>query len=902
MDSAQGCVSSHTVVTNPNGYYTDTLTCTDNISRVIIIVDNCNGAKITHDLTIGPNTMVESNFVICTAISTPPPVSCKAAFSYSALASGIKFNSVGSATVSGDSIISRTWIFGDSSASLTGNIVDPSHAYTKAGTYNVCLYIKTKAGCESSYCQTVTFTPPVPTNCKAQFTASVQGKTVTFNSANSSSAGTTDSIISRTWIFGDSSSYLTGNRVDPSHQYAKAGTYTACLYIKTKSGCENKYCLDFTIRDSVVQIPTNCKAVFTYTIKDSTVIFNSADSKGTSADDSIISRVWYFSDGTTNASLSGNEIAPSHKYLKPGTYNVYLIIKTKNGCESRYTNTVIIAAHIPPPTNCKAYFYYTIKDSVISFNSEGSSAGSLTDSIISRTWYYADSSTSVSLTGNVINPYYTYTKPGSYNVYLVIRTKNGCESKYTRTVVIPKPIPPTGCKAYFNYTIKDSIITFNSEGSVASSSTDSIISRTWYYADSSTSVSLTGNVINPYYTYTKPGSYNVYLVIKTKNGCESSYSRTVIIPKPIPPTSCKAYFNYTIKDSIITFNSEGSVASSSADSIISRTWYYADNTTSVSLTGNVIKPYYTYSKPGSYNVYLVIKTKNGCESKFNAIVVIAPPPPPTGCKAVFTYAMQYGVVKFNSSASIGTTDKDSIISRYWIFGDSSNTSTLQGSIDPSHNYTKAGKYTVILYIKTKNGCESKYSETISIVLAPPVNCNIEVQFTAERISLKKVQFNSSLSKAQLGDSIIQRNWKFGDNTLLSGNEVSPVKEFAFTGIYNVCLEEKTAKGCVAQTCKQVTVQDTITTPQSSVDYVKIISINPNPVITNMTTTIFSRNSNVEAEICVYDIYGVRKITIKKLLSQGNNIIEIQTSNLYHGPYFLRVISKSGADSKIFYKL
>lgn len=815
MDSAQGCVSSHTVVTNPNGYYTDTLTCTGNISRVIIIVENCNGAKITHDLTIGPNTMVENNFVICTAISTPPPVSCKAAFSYTSAATGIKFNGAGSSIVSGDSIISRTWIFGDSSASLTGNVVDPTHAYTKPGIYNVCLYIKTKKGCESNYCQSVVFTP-ASNDCKIESVVTFEklaARQFRFNNSQTSIlAG--DSIFQRIWKFSDGSS-LDGNQVNPVKEFKDTGVHYACVTIKTMKGCEKQFCVSFVIHDTVpgaTPVPTNCKAVFTYTFKDSTVMFNSADSKGTSADDSIISRVWSYSDSVNNVSLGGNVIAPYYKYSKPGTYHVTLVIRTKKGCESRYTGTVIIASRNIPPTSCRAYFYYTIKDSTISFNSEGSVASSLTDSIISRTWYYADSSTSVSLTGNVINPSYTYAKPGSYNVYLVIKTKNGCESRYTRTVVIA--------------------------------------------------------------------------------------------PRLIPPTGCKAYFNYTIKDSTIIFNSEGSTASSSTDSIISRTWYYADNVTSVSLTGNVIKPSYTYSKPGTYNVYLVIKTRNGCESKFNVLVVIAPPPPPptTGCKAVFTYTMQNGMVKFNSGASKGTTDKDSITSHYWIFGDNSGAGTVQGGIDPSHNYTKAGRYVVILYIKTKNGCENRYSDTINIVLAPPVNCDVEVQFTAERISLKKVQFNSSLSKAQTGDSIIQRNWKFGDNTLLSGNEVKPVKEFPFTGIYNVCLEEKTAKGCVAQTCKQVIVQDTVTTPQSSVDYVKIITINPNPVITNMVNTIYSRNSNVEAEISIFDIYGARKITVKKLLSQGNNIIEINTSNLYHGPYFLRVVSKSGADSKIFYKL
>ena len=113
---------------------------------------------------------------------------------------------------------------------------------------------------------------------------------------------------------------------------------------------------------------------------------------------------------------------------------------------------------------------------------------------------------------------------------------------------------------------------------------------------------------------------------------------------------------------------------------------------------------------------------------------------------------------------------------------------------------------------------------------------------------------------------------------------------------------KTAKGCEAKICNEVTIRDTTTTPQSSIDYVKIISINPNPVITKMMLTVWNRNNNVETEISIYDIYGNAKLTLKKLLAEGNNIIEIATDQLYHGPYFLRISTKNGKDSRQFYKL
>jgi PKD repeat protein len=709
-----GCILSHTVVTNANGYYADTLKCTGDIRKLAIIVESCNGTKITHDPSVPTGNIVESNFVICVASTTPVPVSCKAAFSYTSSATGIKFNGAGSSVVSGDSIISRTWVFGDSTAAVTGNSVDPTHAYTRPGSYNACLTIKTKKGCESSFCQVVVFTP-ASNDCNVQLKITselVSNKNFRFNSSQSTTLQG-DSIVQRTWKFGDGSS-LDGNQVNPLKTFKDTGVNYACLTVRTIKGCEKQLCITVIVHDSVIHapVPTNCKSQFTFTVQGMSVKFNSANASAPTGD-SIVSRIWIFGD--TSAQLTGNRVDPSH----------------------------------------------------------------------------------------------TYTKAGNYTACLYIQTKSGCASKYCADFTVRDTVPPV-------------------------------------------------------------------------------------------PTNCKAYFTYTIKDSTITFNSAGSVGTSADDSIISRTWYYADSATAVSLGGNVIAPSYKYSKPGSYNVYLVIKTKKGCESKYTATVVIPKPAIPTNCKAVFTYTVQNNLVKFTSAASAGTTATDSIISRIWIYGDSSNVTTVQGNIiDPSHVYAKAGKYTVILYIKTKAGCESRYS---TVVTAGNVNCNINVQFTAEKISLKKVQFNSSLSTAAAGDSIIQRNWKFGDNTVLSGNEINPVKEFISMGIYNSCLSVRTLNGCEAQACKQVTIQDTVTTPQSTVDYIKIISINPNPVVTRMMTTIFSRNSNVEAELTIYDIYGTRKITVKKLLAQGNNIIEVNTELLYHGQYYLKVSSKNGSDSKAFYKL
>ena len=471
---------------------------------------------------------------------------------------------------------------------------------------------------------------------------------------------------------------------------------------------------------------------------------------------------------------------------------------------------------------------------------------------------------------------------------------------------IPSPIP--GCKAVIAYTLIDSIAKFNSKesyaGSVPGSLPDSIISRSWDFGDSSTI--LTGNRIDPSHIYKYPGQHIVTLTIKTKSGCESSYQLIFEINLPVIPTNCKAFFTSIVKDSIAQFNSEGSLASVSTsivkDSIISRTWYFMNTYPTIStLTGNKIDPTFIYSKPGTYRVYLLIKTKFGCESKYTDSVIIKAAPIPTSCKAHFTKTITDGIVKFNSSDALAAGVKDSIVSRYWIFGETTNiTGILQGNIiDPSHTYTKPGKYIVLLYIKTKAGCESKFADTITI---SNVVCKAIAAFSIEKIGLKKVIFNSDSSYVQKGDSIIQRTWKFGDNTYLEGNIIKLERAFPTQGIYTACLQIRTQNGCVADTCKEVVIQDTANIRPISVDFIKILAINPNPVITDMRATIYCSSKDIECEIDVYDIYGGLKSSIKKQLAKGNNIVEVQTANLYHGPYFLRVISKSGKDARIFYKL
>ncbi len=229
--------------------------------------------------------------------------------------------------------------------------------------------------------------------------------------------------------------------------------------------------------------------------------------------------------------------------------------------------------------------------------------------------------------------------------------------------------------------------------------------------------------------------------------------------------------------------------------------------------------------------------------------------------------------------------------------------SFRGNIkDPSHEYSNQGTYEVCLTIKTSAGCQSKQCKSVVIVAATsPVN-ECAAKFSYEKLSPKKIRFNSGNSVANSNSTVIERKWDFGDGTQLGGNEINPAKEYARPGIYTVCLQIRTSDKCENRICTTIHIEDGSTPQTASGDYIKIISLHPNPTTSPLTANVWSLNNNINAELSIYDVYGVKKWSTKKVLSHGTNITVIPTNQLSTGPYFFKVSSMYGVQSKPFYKL
>jgi PKD repeat protein len=876
LATPSGCYVVHYKYTNSAGQYSDTLGC--NTPGAITIVktatENCNGTMLINTNQVNTSTnLVESNFTICT-----PQANCVANFTFNVSGLTASFVST-SVPASGATIIGYSWNFGNGATSTLAN---PSVTYTAAGMYQVKLAITTAvAGSTTGSCSdTITKTIMVQgvlQGCQASFTNTANGNIMSFNSSLSTTA-IGDSIKERNWRFGDGST-LGGNVVSPSHTYATAGTYTTCLKTISWSGCIDSICK--TVTTSITP-PTTCVAQFTispttlYTVNPM-AFFGAWASLPSSSSDQIIKYIWNFGDATYDSS----GVYVSHIYPAYGTYQPCLKIITAAGCIKTECKSVVLIDS--SQLSCNANFTFNnngLANGVYQFTNTSTSA---TPTATTYLWSFGNGTTST-----LANPIVTFGAAGTYNVCLKIQAANGCRDSICKTIVVA---PTTTCVASFTSSfLQGKTYQFNSSASVAANSTDVIVKRRWVFGDGSID---SGNVVSPVHSYANYGIYNVCLTIKTAAGCEKTTCITINIT---PPAQCNAAFTssalmVTTPGWSVKFNSNISTAN---DTIVERKWTWGDGT---STGGNIVDPTHVFLTNGTYTVCLKIRSANGCSDSTCSTITV-PFPSQLYCAANFTYTPQGQLVKFNGRSS-AVPAGDSIIQYKWEYGDGQIQTGLLP--EPQHQYAQTGLYNVCLTIKTSRGCESKTCKAIVVPQATIVQC--VPHFTFERVlgAARTIRFNSATSWVPTNDSIIERKWTFGDgSTPLLGNVVNPLKQYATGGIYTACLRIKTALGCINEFCQPVPVDSGYVTPPNS-GLVKIISLYPNPCTVQLSTVVWCGVTNLSAQLAIYDVYGVRKWSVQKTLLAGNNFTVIPTSQLASGPYFFRVTTMYGVQSKPFYK-
>lgn len=370
-------------------------------------------------------------------------------------------------------------------------------------------------------------------------------------------------------------------------------------------------------------------------------------------------RIWKFTDGTSDTSLSITKT-----FLSEGIYNATLII-SGNGCVDSTTKSIYISKK-PVSTivhdeynNCSNLNLFRLADTSI-----------INDSIYHREWFFQDGTKDTAQ--NFLKSFNTY---GQFIVGLKASNLYCTDTAYDTLNVYPTPTA--------GFIVNNDEQCFNSQSfSLTDTSlvyTGITSSRKWYFSDSSSFDSLI--TINK--TFKNSGQYNASLKIITNKGCSDSVSQTLKVnPNPKPSM---LYTDTAFCDGDSSFFATNNVIDSHIN------WY--NDFTNLNDTNPVL----VVKQTGKY--FFKAQNVYGCDSSTQPVQVNVYPSPP---KPIIT---RNASILYSSSKT----------NNQWIF----NGSDIGGATDTFYSFTSNGSYQVKVKL---NNCEA-ISDSIQILNVSTNNNN-----------------------------------------------------------------------------------------------------------------------------------------------------------------------------------
>lgn len=540
-----------------------------------------------------------------------------------------------STTGTGD-ITSWNWDYGDGSP--FGTTQNPTHTYNAAGTFTAKLTVTNSAGCttSSSNKQVVT-NEGVTVDFKADKTFSCGPYTAQFTAT----ASNTTQNVQYHWDFGDGNS---GTGENPSHPYSKPGVYTVTLTAAVGGGqCRNEVVKQDYIRvdrfEPDFEVPQGCAQV-------DLKFHNTSKPLPTSA-------TWTFSDGTT---LTGVDV--THQFAKAGTYKVTLT-NDYGGCQSTTTKTITTYGSPVADFKTDLQNYCGVPASVAFQN--------LSQDGATWKWEFGDGKSSTSKI-----PTHSYAEAGTYDVFLLAVSANGCRDSVTKPAYIHVEAPNIAFNAEPGFGCLPLTTTFK----LPAGSDAEIATYQWDFGDGT----LTSPAKSPKHTYTKIGSFDVTLNVVTKSGCKFTFTR-----KDYIHTGAKPKANFTADPLQACLNTPVKFTNLSTPADLTWTWSFPDDRDATDTARN---PIHKFATLGTQDVILIANS-NGCMDTMTRQAYVDVNPPKAGipgwdvinCEDPYT-------IQFDSKNSKGAE------TYLWNFGDG-HTST---EANPTYKFTGAGAKKVTLTV------------------------------------------------------------------------------------------------------------------------------------------------------------------------------------------------------------
>ncbi|MFN8255823.1 MAG: PKD domain-containing protein [Bacteroidales bacterium] len=264
---------------------------------------------------------------------------------------------------------------------------------------------------------------------------------------------------------------------------------------------------------------------------------------------------------------------------------------------------------------------------------------------------------------------------------------------------------------------------------------------------------------------------------------------------PAPVANANGPYNSTVNTSI-SFSSAGS--SDSNGTIASYSWSFGDGATSA-----LANPTHAYTAAGTYTVSLTVTDNEGATGTNTTTATITAGstnlPPIVNVNGPYTGVAGTAI----SFSSAGSSDPDgTIVSGLWNFGDGS---TVANVTNPTHTYTSAGTYTVVLSITDNRGATSTASTTATVSGGTPTNQPPVANANGPYAALVGVAINfSSVGTSDPDGTIVSGLWNFGDGTTIT-NVANPTHAYTNPGTYTVVLSVTDNRGATSTSSTTATI-------------------------------------------------------------------------------------------------
>ena len=368
----------------------------------------------------------------------------------------------------------------------------------------------------------------------------------------------------------------------------------------------------------------------------------------------------------------------------------------------------------------------------------------------------------------VQNPSAIYISSGLYTVSLIVESSSGLKDTVVKTNYIEvfknpvanfSAVKTTGCVG--------EAIQFEDKSTKGSGN---IVNYVWDFGNGNLS-----NLKNPTTVFNKEGKYDITLIVKDENGCESSKRTNGFITiNPLPKPDFVADQTSSC-DSPFTVN----FTNKSNDNSARYFWSFGDGTTTTNSN-----PTHQYHQKKSYDVRLTMTDKNGCvnsilKSSYISIQTI---------KADFSF----GNTEFCANEPVIfqnlTIPNNPSIRYYWEFGNSKNST----SKNPTNLYSKSGDYIVKLksYIPGTT-CIDSIQKTLKLTIFPVPDIQPVISDTHLCFVPHQVNFSPSVP-------VKSAFWQFTSKPTDISNNSNTSFMYMDPGLYDISYKFVDFNGCIIE--------------------------------------------------------------------------------------------------------